>query len=129
MNQVEYTLLIQKIFLIATSGSFLGLSALLVFVDPYDNPSYIWAFLFLLLIFLSGLITLLFFWWFFSVRKKILTISQVNNSIYQSVVSATVIITLIALNQTDQLNLISAMVVGSLYLLYWFWSATEDAVE
>jgi len=126
MNQVEYTLLIQKIFLIAAGASFLGICSVLVFLDPYDNSLYVWGFLILFYILLMSLISLLVFWWYFGLKKEILSINQVNSILYQSSVSAIVAVTMIVLNQTNQLNPVSVGIVVVIYIVYWLWFTSKE---
>jgi hypothetical protein len=125
MNPVEYTLLTQRLFAILTGLSFVGLSAILVFLDPYQNSLYIWAFLAVFLIFLTGIITLLAFVWFFTIRKEILSITQVNQVIYQSLISSAVVVFAVVMNQTQQLNIWTAILLIVCYLFYFLWANSE----
>lgn len=109
-----------------TSLSFLGASCLVVFTDPYDNSAYMWVFLALLFMFLVGCFSLLVFWWFFAYKKQILSVPHVNLIVYNSAVTATVVITCIVLNQTQQFNSVTAGIVIAVYVLYWLWFASRE---
>jgi hypothetical protein len=125
MDPVEYTLNLQRLFVILAGLSFAGGSAMLVFLDPKVNSLYVWGFLGLCLIFLTSLISLLAFWWFFSIRKEILTIVQVNQVVYQSLISASVLVLLLVMQQTGQLNFWSGCLVLIVYMFYELWVNAE----
>jgi len=125
MNPVEYTLNLQRVLVILGALGFVSLSLILVFLDPNQNSLYIWVFLSILLIFSTSLISLLAFWWFFSVRKEILSVNQVNNLVYQSLITGAIVVLLIVMNQTKQLNIWTAILVIITYIFYQLWINSE----
>lgn len=127
MNAVEYTLVIQKLFSVLAGLSFIAVCAQLVFLDPFRSNLYVWGILLSALIFITSFLALFSFWWFFSVKKDILRISQVNNLIYNSLISACIPILLIVMNQTKQLNFWSGILVLVAYIIYFLWANSEAA--
>lgn len=125
MNPVEYTLNLQRVLVILASLGFVSLSLILVFLDPNQNSLYIWIFLTILLIFSTSVISLIAFWWFFSVKKEILSVVQVNNLIYQSLITGGVLILLLVMNQTKLLNIWTALLVLVTYIFYQLWINSE----
>jgi hypothetical protein len=122
MNPVVYTLNLQRFLFLVCGISFISLSAVLVFLDPYQNGWFIWVFLAAFGIFLSSVISLLVFWWFFTVKKEILTIIQVNSLVYQSMISSGVVVLLLVMQQTNFLTLWTGILVFSVYFLYLVWN-------
>lgn len=127
MNAVEYTLVIQKLFSVMAGLSFIAVCAQLVFLDPFRSNLYVWGILLSALIFITSFLALFSFWWFFSIKKDILRISQVNNLIYNSLISACIPILLIVMNQTKQLNFWSGILVLVAYIIYFLWANSETA--
>jgi hypothetical protein len=125
MNAVEYTLVIQKLFSVMAGLSFIAVCAQLVFLDPSKSNLYVWGILLSALIFITSFLALFSFWWFFSIKKDILRISQVNNLIYNSLISACIPILLIVMNQTKQLNFWSGILVLVAYVIYFLWANSE----
>lgn len=126
MNQVEYTLMLQRVCMVCTGLSFVAMSGLLVFTDPNTNPAWVWFFLGLLAVFLTGFFSLLCFWWYFGLRKEILAIPEVNQLVYQSCVSATVLVFALVLQQTGQLTIWTGSLIAAVYAIYWLWLASES---
>jgi hypothetical protein len=125
MNPVQYTINLQRFLLLACGVSFAGLSAILVFLDPYENKFYIIGFLIALFIFLTSVISLLAFWWFFTIQKQILPIVTVNGLVYQSLMSAGITILLLVMQQTGLLTIWTGLLVLIVYILYEIWINTE----
>lgn|GEM_PF-863253 len=125
MNAVEYTLVIQKLFSVMAGLSFIAVCAQLVFLDPFKSNLYVWGILLSALIFITSFLALFSFWWFFSIKKDILRISQVNNLIYNSLISGCIPILLIVMNQTKQLNFWSGILVLVAYIIYFLWANSE----
>ncbi len=122
MNPVEYSIALQRLFFITAGTSFLALAAIMVFLDPTLNLAYVYLFLAVLFLFLLSLIVLLAFWWFFTLKKEILTVSQVNKILGQSLISSGVIITVLAMQQTRQLTIWTGLFIIICYLLYQIWT-------
>ncbi len=125
MNPIEYTISLQRLFLITAGGSFFGICCMLVFVDPTENINYIFGFLAILFLFFVSIITLMAFWWFLSIKKEILTVSQVNKIIGQSCISSATIIMVLSLQQTQQLNIWTGLLVLTCYSLYQVWANSK----
>ena len=105
--------------------SFVSILAVLVYLDPYQNSLYIWAFLVLLFIFLSTCFSLSSFLWFFTIKKIILTIREVNRLVYQSSVSSGVLILLMVMKQVNQFSLWTVGFVLLGYACYQLWIMSE----
>lgn len=129
MNPVEYTLNLQRLFVILAGLSFAGVASMLVFLNPNDNSLYVWGVLILGLVLLTSFISLMAFWWFFSVRKEILSIPEVNQIVYQSLVSGAALILLLVMQQTGQLNFWSGMLILAVYAFYEVWANGEWGLE
>lgn len=126
MNQIEYTLLVQRILFALTGLSFFGICSTLVFINPYQSSYGIWLVLFCVFLGLNGVISLLWFWWVFAIKKQILLASQVNDILYISLITSSVSIVIISLYHTQQLNRLNFAVVLAMYILYILWNITID---
>ena len=122
---IHYTLGLQRILLIMCGLSFVSILAVLVYLDPYQNSLYIWAFLVLLFIFLSTCFSLSSFLWFFTIKRIILTIREVNRLVYQSSVSSGVLILLMVMKQVNQFSLWTVGFVLLGYACYQLWIMSE----
>ena len=121
MNPITYTLNLQRALFLIFGLSFISLSLVLVFLDPYINSLYIWVFLAVLFVLLTSGISLLAFWWFFNIKKEILTIIQVNSLVYQSAITSVVTLLLIVMQQTRVLTIWTGLLVMTVYSLYLVW--------
>jgi len=126
MNPVEYTLIWQRILVILAGVSFLTGTAIVAFLDPTVNFSFVYLFLAVLFVFLSSILILVAFWWFFSIRKEILTIDQVNRLIGQGVISSAFLIFFLVMQQTQTLNLWNGLIMILIYILYQIWANSES---
>jgi hypothetical protein len=122
MNPIKYVKKLRIWLGFATIFSFIVGFFIVSSLDPYLNNLYIFAFLATMLIFLTCLVSLLGLWWFFDERRKLLRISQINQIIYQSLITSTIAVCTLVLNQTNLLNIVSAMILIGSYLLYQLWS-------
>jgi hypothetical protein len=123
MNPVDYTLNLQRITALVAGASFLGLSAILTFLNPYEGVFNFWLFLFALFVFVSCSIVLVSFWWVFGVQKQILMVGQVNQLLYQSLVSSAFLMLAFILNHTQNLSLTNFLILLGVYLMYCYWSS------
>jgi hypothetical protein len=122
MNPIQY---VKKLRIWLLLISFLSLSGeflIVTFLDPLINNLYIFAFLSTLLIFLTCFISFLGLWWFFDERRRLLNITQINQIIYQSLITSVIGVCALVMNQTNQLNIVSAMILLGSYFLYQLWS-------
>lgn len=126
MDQVEYALNVQRLSLLGAGGGFLILAAIVGLLDPYSNQYYIFGFLGVIFFFLTSLIILLIFGWVSVIKREVLSIFEVNQVVYQSLISSCVIVFIIALNQTAQLNAWTLILTISSYLIYWIWSHSRS---
>jgi hypothetical protein len=124
MNPIDYTLTLQRILAILTGVSFFSIISILVFLNPAENFWYIFVFLAFLSVFFTSIITLVSFWWVFSIRKKVLRVSQVNDIVYQSIILSMILIFVLVLNQTEQLNLFTVVSLLTTYFFYHLWIKT-----
>lgn len=127
MNPIQYTVRLQRIVALMVGVSFLGLSAVLTFTNPYDPNSGVfafWLFLAVVFVFLACTTLLLAFWWVFAVQKQILMVSQVNQLVYQSLVSSAFLLTAFILNHTQNLNIVNFLVLLAVFAMYYWWSKT-----
>lgn len=125
MNQIDYTFLVRRWCLGSLLVSFLSLLYMVLSLDPYTNSSYTWAFLIALLVFLTSGIALFSIWYFFKNQKKILSVSQTNNMLYQSLISSGALIFILVLQQTGYLNVITMLTVLLCYCLYQIWANSQ----
>jgi hypothetical protein len=59
--------------------------------------------------------------WIFKIKKKILTVSEINSLIYNSLVSSSLLVYILVLIQTDKFNLVWAIGLTIFYSLYQIW--------
>ena len=126
LDPVEYAIILQRVFFAVLGVSFILIVLLMVIFDPTVSTFYIYAFLILLYLFLFSGISLLSFWWFFSIKKSILSPGQINQLIGQSLISSIVLVTLVVMHQTKQLNIYSGGVLLLSYGLYQLWVNSES---
>ena len=119
-DPIEYTLKSQRIALIIASLGFFGISLIVSFLDPFNQANF-WLFLFVLIAFLSSLISLLGFWWVFSIEKKILTILEVQKLLYHSFFASICLVSLLVFYITNNLNNITSLGVLVSYIFYRNW--------
>jgi hypothetical protein len=122
MNPIRYVKKL-RIWLISTLLlSMVGGFFIITLLDPSLNNLYVFAFLSTLMVFLTCLVSILGLWWFFDERRRLLSISQINQIVYQSLITSSIVVCALVMNQTNQLNLISVMILIGGYLLYQLWS-------
>jgi hypothetical protein len=122
MNPIQYVKTLRIWLFISMVLSTLGGVAMVLSLDPTINNLYIFGFLALLLIFLTSFVGVLGLWWFFDERRRLLTISQINQIIYQSLITSCVAVCVLVMNQTNQLNIVSGSIVLGCYFLYQLWA-------
>lgn len=98
MNQVDYTLSLQRILLLVGSIAFFTLVLVGFFISPAQNPEYLLLVLFLIWVCLSSVFGLLGYWWAFNIRKEIISINQSNLTAWQGSFQASLVVGYIALN-------------------------------
>lgn len=122
MNPIQYVkrlrIWLVSILIVSLVGSF----AIVTYLDPFINNLYIFAFLSILMVFFMSAVSLLGLWWFFDERRKLLSISQINQIIYQSLIVSAIAICVLVMNQTNQLNFTSATILLISYFLYQLWA-------
>jgi len=122
MQPIQYTLNLQRIFLLIMAASVFGIVNLILWVDPYREVWAVWLLWLMVGIILSGIQLFGFFWWYFFVRSQILTIVQVNTLLYQSLVGGVFAVLLLVLIQTQQLNYFNGGIMAASYAAYTlFW--------
>jgi hypothetical protein len=122
MNPIQYVKRMRIWLLSILVISFITGSSIVISLDPFINNLYIFAFLLTLFVFLTCLVGLLALWWFFDERRKLLTTTQINQILYQSLITSGVVVTVLVLNQTSQLSFVSITLVLGAYLLYQLWA-------
>lgn len=78
MDQIEYTISLQRILAITGAIGFFSLCLVTVFNSPYDNKNYIWLVLLLIWTVLTAIFSLIGYWWVFAIKKKIISILESN---------------------------------------------------
>lgn len=124
MNPVTYTLNLQRICIAFASSGFCVICFILATVNPYNSTVpdfFIWLFLTLLILVLSSTFTLLVSWWVFSIQKQVLDIPEVNQIVYQSIVTSGMLVLVLVMFQTNQLSIWSTAFVTITYILYEVW--------
>jgi hypothetical protein len=124
MDPVKYTLKIQQFSLIAAAVCFVGVGIGLTSLDPFTSQWAVWAVLTVLFVGLTALMTLLSFWWAFSVKKEILNITEVNQVVYQSLIASALVIFILVLQITRQLNTWLLIMSLTMYAGYQMWLRT-----
>lgn len=84
MNQIEYTISLQRILAITSGLSFFSLCLMLVFTSPFESINYIWLLFFTVWILLTTIFSLIGYWWVFTIKKDIISILQSNLVISKS---------------------------------------------
>ena len=98
MDQVDYTLLCERIIALIGGIAFFGICALLGFADPASTQIHLALFLFCLVMLSVSVISMLGFWWVFSIKKQILDKDQVNKLIFRSFTISLFFIFILVLN-------------------------------
>jgi hypothetical protein len=121
MNQVDYTLSLQRILLLVGSISFFTLVLVGFFVSPLENPEYLLLVLFLIWVCLSSVFGLLGYWWAFNIRKEIISINQSNLTVWQGSFQASLTVGYIALNYAKMWQnwMFFGILVG--VIIYWLF--------
>jgi hypothetical protein len=122
MNPIQYVKKMRIWLFSILVISFVSGFSIVFTLDPFINNLYIFAFLLTLLIFLTSLVGILGLWWFFDERRKLLTTAQINQILYQSLITSVVVVTVLVLNQTSQLSFVSVTLILGAYLLYQLWA-------
>jgi hypothetical protein len=122
-DPIQFTLKVQRIVVIMASLSFLGLTLVFSFLDPFIEAN-MWIFLFLLICFLGSLFSLLNFWWVFSIIKKILTIDEVQKLLYHSFFLSLCSVSGLVFYITNNFNATSLSGLLVIYILYRYWVKT-----
>jgi hypothetical protein len=126
MNQIDYTQLV-RVWCLAISGFSAVVFGYTFFaLDPYTNPAYVWAFLIAFGVILSAFGAWCAISYFYVLEKKILSIAQVNNLLYQSTVSAATIILTLCMQVTGMLNLVTISIIVLCYSLYQMYINTNS---
>jgi uncharacterized membrane protein YvlD (DUF360 family) len=118
MNQIDYTQLVRTWCLACTAVSAVAFVYSLFYLDPYVNNVYVWAFLIAFGVMIAAFGSWCAISYFYILEKKILSIGQVNNLLYQSTVSAATIIMVLTMQVTGILNIFTLGVVILCYSLY-----------
>jgi len=124
-NPIQYTLYIQQLSVGSFIVSSIILLSLLFLADPTSGFWVMASFLFFLGIILTSIANLFAFWWFFFFKKEIISISQVHKIVGQSLISSVILISLLVMQQTKQLNIATFIVLCAIYLLYQAWAWSE----
>ena len=124
MNQIDYTLVVRRWSLVALLVGLAGFGYILFFLDPAGSQAYTWAFLLALALTLAAGINLVAIWLFFYSQKKILSIAQTNNLLYQSVITSATLTLVLVLQVTGFFNVFSMLVVAISYALYQVYANT-----
>lgn len=123
MKVLDYILTVQKITLVGSFVSIIGVMLLLFTVNPMNSLWWIGLFLFLLLIFLSSFFILMSFFWSFTIQKVMLGEKQVDFLIARSVLTSLLVIFYLITLLTNSNNLyinIFLLVFFISYLIYTY---------
>jgi hypothetical protein len=121
MNPISYVRNLKNWLTFSTIVSFFGLFAMVIYLDPTADSKYIVAFLTLFILFLTSSISLLGLKIYFSPKKRLLTILQINQIVYQALISSAVVTAALVMSQTGQLNILTALLLIGGYSLYQLW--------
>ncbi|NJL97226.1 hypothetical protein HC864_05495 [Candidatus Gracilibacteria bacterium] len=126
MTPIEYASLIKKWFWMQFSISLVAFFGIIFLLNPYDSNLYIWAFLISFVFVLFSALLLVALSFFQNQQSRILTISQINQLVYQSIISSVTFALILVLVQTNTFNIISMGVVLFCYVLYQLWANSQD---
>lgn len=121
MNQVDYTLSLQRVLLLTGSISFFTLVLVSFFVSPIQNPEYIFLILFLIWVFLTSIFSLLGYWWVFNIRKEIISIKQSNLTAWQGAFQSSLVVVYLTLSQANMWQQWMLLVGILAILIYWLF--------
>ena len=121
MDQVEYTLLCERIIALGGGLAFFGICALLGFADPSQTQIYLGLFLVCLAILTFAVISMFCFWWVFSIKKQILDIDQVNKLLFRSSTISVAAVLVVVLNFTGNLNPLNLLLLALGIVFYYVW--------
>jgi hypothetical protein len=121
MDQVDYTLLCERIIALIGGGAFLALCFILGFTDPSQTQFFLVLFLVNLYLLFFAVTSMVGFWWVFSIKKQIIDIDQVNKLLFRSGTISIVTILILVLNFTGNLNLLSLLSTALALVCYLIW--------
>ena len=121
MDQVDYTLLCERIIALIGGGAFLAICFILGFTDPSQTQFFLVLFLVNLYLLVFAVTSMIGFWWVFSIKKQIIDIDQVNKLLFRSGTISLVAIFILVLNFTSNLNLLSLLFIILAFILYFIW--------
>ncbi len=127
MNPIEYKNLIKKWFWFQLLISIAMFVVIVVLLNPNANQLYIWAFMIDSVVVIFSILAIISLTFFEKKKDRTLTIANTNQIIYQSLISSSVIITIMVLGQTNNLNILSFGLVIFCYVLYQIWINSEDS--
>jgi hypothetical protein len=117
---INTTLKVQKITIAVATLAFCGLLYIVFATDPFASTQYLWEFFLVLVVFLSAVYLLLIFVFQFNIRKIIMNLGQIFDSIYYALILSCATVLTLILAMVEQLNIISITVILSGLILYWF---------
>ncbi|MEI6729084.1 MAG: hypothetical protein WCK98_05570 [bacterium] len=121
MDQVDYTLLCERIIALIGGVAFLALCCILGFTDPSQTQLFLALFLVNLYLLLFAVTSMVGFWWVFSIKKQILDIDQVNKLLFRSGTISLIGILILVLNFTSSLNLLGLFSIILALVSYLIW--------
>ena len=117
MNQVDYTLSLQRILLLIGSISFFTLVLVGFFISPIQNPEY----LLLIWVFLASIFSLLGYWWVFNIQKEIISIKQSNLTAWQGAFQSSLVVAYLTLNQANMWQQWMLLAGILAVIIYWLF--------
>lgn len=121
MDQVDYTLLCERVIALVGGAAFLAICFIIGFTDPSQSQLYLVLFLLSLFLFVFAITSMVGFWWVFSIKKQILDIDQVNKLLFRSGTVTLLGILVLVLNFTSNLNLLTLLFVIFGLVCYFIW--------
>jgi hypothetical protein len=121
MNPISYVRNLKNWLTFSGIVSFFGLLAIVLFLDPNINSAYVVAFLILFVLCLTSFVGLISLTIYFNPKKRLLTILQITQIMYQSLITASITTVALVMSQTGQLNILSAGFLMAIYSIYQLW--------
>jgi hypothetical protein len=121
MDQVDYTLLCERIIALMGAIAFLCICVILGFTDPAQTQFFLILLLSSITILLFAITSMVGFWWVFSIKKQIIDVDQVNKLLLRSGTISFVGVFVLVLNFTGNLNLLTLLFTILALVCYFIW--------
>ena len=126
MNQIEYSISLQRILAISGGIAFFCLCLALIFTSPLDNSNYIWLMLTLIWFILTVIFSLIGYWWVFSIKKQIISILHSNLIVSKSSFISLSLVYLLVSYLSQNLNILVVSSIIGINIVFYFFIRTYN---